>query len=229
MDNLRTPRPDQVYAVLTTLALSEPKVLPQGKVYGLLRIERVFSSETDAVAHQKTLAEAFPKETFLVGKLGNYLPFTSNPIKFSFDTTTLTGSTLREGGFISDSEAQKTLRMQDEMKIRELKDTYENLKQEDENTETEGTVENYIKKRVVTTVLFDTVRSLKDKIEEAESKLTKAITNLLATENEDLVSKWLEVYNKKRKATGHSEYKDGLAFIEWLNSQRELADSQIRE
>ena len=186
-------------------------------VYGFFRPMSSYATLSSAQEEIKKLAEKAPKETFYICPTGKPHVFCSNPKMFTKDTLTVGDE---KDKFSPDTESKKALRENQAIQAQEILDRHQELMKHDSLTDQTGTVEHYIKNRVLTTSLYETMMSKKQQAEEAEKKLSYALEMLMASENEEHLKSWAQVYNKKRRETNLPDHIDSLSFLEWINSQR---------
>ncbi len=216
----------QRFHVVSLVPSSKPIEKNGSTIYGFFRPMASYSTLADAQNEVRNLAREAPKETFYICSAGSVHPFGTGLSRFTRDEVVLDTN---PKGFSPNSEAQKTLLREERILAEELKSKHEELEREDSLAETEGTLQNYIKRRVVTSTLYDNIESLKQKIKETEEKLGVAVQRLLANETQEHVDRWLDVYNAKRKESGLPPHSDSISFSRWIADQRASVESDIQE
>lgn len=218
--------PSQRFHVVSLVPLTKPVERNGSTIYGFFRPMANYPTLTDAQNEVKTLAREAPKETFYICPSGSVLPFATSLSKFTREETVLD---VNAGGFSANSEAQKALIREEKAVAEELKTKHDQLEAEDLLTETEGTIQNYIKRRVVISTLYDNIQSLKQKLRDTEEKLGVALKRLLSDETQQHADGWLTIYNTKRKESGLPPHSDSVSFSAWLAEKRLQDGSDVQE
>lgn len=216
------PIPGQTVGLVSYVIFEKPRELPDnmGKCYGVFKIRGNHPNKTEAIEKSKELSELDPKNKVLVAEVGKWVPIVSNPDLFSDQTIEVKRDDKQP--FALNDEVNKELRRKNDAGVREVQERMEHLKTMDERTETEGTLEAYIKARRVVTTLWENIRRYESEIKDIWRKLEDYTPRMLSMERShpEYSEDWLEVYNKERRATRLPEYVDLPEFLSYLETER---------